>query len=183
MAQLAVLPGLLGRLNPDKAQPPVAAPPSLLPRVLAIVRAERVAQRRRRVLATVASVVAAMALAGAVGIGLALRDAGPATTQIAYRPMTVSEARVQIDAQIGILEQQTGTLVGVRCRYPGTDDRTWKVLLIVYPRNEEGEPIGSWIATAGELVEVTAITHHAPNQIARIELQTPDHTTIAWWTP
>ncbi|MBX6750252.1 MAG: zf-HC2 domain-containing protein [Micromonosporaceae bacterium] len=182
IAQLAVLPGLLGRLDPQTAQRSVTAPPTLLPRVLAAVRAQRAAARRRRLLTTVAGVVAAVALALVVGIGVKLAlPAGPAP--LTYRPMSVGDNTVRVDAEIGIQEQSSGTMVSVRCLYHDQSDHTWQILLIVYPREEEAESIGSWVATGGQPVEVSAITRYSPDQIDRIELQTRNHTTIAWWSP
>lgn len=182
IAQLAVLPGLLGRLDPQTAQRSVTAPPTLLPRVLAAVRAQRAAARRRRVLATLAGMVATVAVAFVVGLGVQLARPAP-STPITYRPMSVSEGAVRVDAEIGIQEQASGTVVSVRCLYHGQSDRTWQILLIVYPRADEAESIGSWVATGGQPVEVSAITQYSPDQIDRIELQTRNHTTIAWWSP
>ena len=39
------------------------------------------------------------------------------------------------------------------------------------------------MATGGRPVEVSAITRYSPEQIDRIELQTRNRTTIAWWSP
>jgi hypothetical protein len=182
IAQLAVLPGLLGRLDPQTAQRSVTAPPTLLPRVLAAVRARRAAARRRRLLGAVSGALAVVALAFVVGLGVHLAQPA-APDPITYRPMSVGEGGVRVDAEIGIQEQPTGTVVSVRCLYHGESDRTWQILLIVYPRQEEAESIGSWIATGGQPVEVSAITRYSPDQIDRIELQTRNHTTIAWWSP
>ena len=182
IAQLAVLPGLLGRLDPQTAQRSATAPPTLLPRVLAAVRAQRAAARRRRLLTAVAGTVAAMALALVVGVGVLLaQPAGPSA--MTYQPMAAGEGAARVDAEIGIQEQASGTVVSVRCLYHGRSDRSWQILLVVYPREEEAESIGSWVATGGQPVEVSAITSYSPDQIDRIELQTRNHTTIAWWSP
>jgi Putative zinc-finger len=183
MAQLAVLPGLLGRLNPDTAAPAISAPPSLLPRVLAAVRAQRAAQRRRRVFATLAGTLAAVAVAAVVGIGVQLAGRSPEPDVIVFSPMNVDAAGGRVEAEIGIDEQETGTEVTVRCLYHGSTERSWEIWLVVYTRDEEAEPVGSWVAVGETPVEVTAITHYPADQIARIELQTTGRTTVAWWSP
>lgn len=187
IAQLAVLPGLLGRLDPQAAERSITAPPTLLPRVLAAVHAQRAAARRRRLLAALAGALAAVVVGFVVGLGVHLTQPEPPlaepTTPVTYRPMAGGDGTVRVDAEIGIQEQPSGTLVSVRCLYHGESDRTWPVLLVVYPRQEEAESIGSWVATGGQPVEVSAITRYTPDQIARIELQTRNHTTIAWWSP
>lgn len=183
MAQLAVLPGLLGRLDPAAARPSATAPPSLLPRVLAAVRAKRAARRRRRLFALIAGVVLAVSGVTAVAVATQLDESVRIATEVAYRPMTVDAGNTRVDAEVGIQEQQTGTLVAVRCLYYGSADRTWHVWLVVFTGDDEAEPIGSWVATGGTPVEVTAVTHFAPDEIVRIELQTANNTTIAWWSP
>jgi hypothetical protein len=189
IAALAVLPGLLGRLDPMSAQPPLPAPPSLLPRVLAAVRAHRVSYRRRRLVGWVAGGLAAAALAAIVGVGVQLHDRpGPtvgATTPIAYSVMHPGDGYAPVEAELGIQAAQTGTLVAVRCMYHSSDQQTrWPIWLVVYARDDQnGEPIGSWVAIADTQISVTAETHYTPAQIVRIELQGSNHTMIAWWTP
>lgn len=183
MAQLAVLPGLLGRLDPAVAAPSTTAPPSLLPRVLAAVRAQRTA-RRRKMLATVAATVIAAAVAAIVGIGIPLanqRESPPSISAV-FRPMQVDPGESRVDAQIAIALQPTGTLVTVRCIYHGTTSRTWAIWLVVYPRHEEAESIGSWVAIGGTPIEISAVTHYPAAQIDRIELRSDD-ATLAWWSP
>jgi hypothetical protein len=185
MAQLAVLPGLLGRLDPATAQRTTSAPTSLLPRVLAAMRLQRAARRQRRVLTAVAGVLVAVAVAGIVGIGALLADPPPgsgASTPAVLRPMNIDPGEAHLDAEIGLAEQQTGTVVTVRCLYHGSSDRTWEVWLVVYPRDEEAEPLGSWNAVGGTPVEITAVTHYAPTQIDRIELRSAT-AILAWWSP
>jgi hypothetical protein len=188
IAALAVLPGLLGRLDPTAAQPPPPAPPTVLPRVLAAVRAHRVSYRRRRVVSWVAGGLAAAALAAVVGVGVQLydrRSADLGTEPIAYSVMHPGGGYPPVEAELGMEPSQTGTLVAVRCVYHSTDQQArWPIWLVVYPRDDQtGEPIGSWVATAETQISVTAVTHYTPAQIARIELQGSNHTMIAWWAP
>jgi hypothetical protein len=96
--------------------------------------------------------------------------------------MNVNPEDARVDAQIGLAEQQTGTLVTVRCLYHGSSNRSWEVWLVVYPRNEDAESIGSWLAVGGMPVEISTVTHYTPAQIDRIELRTATNT-LAWWSP
>jgi hypothetical protein len=188
IAALAVLPGLLGRLDPMSAQPTLPAPPSLLPRVLAAARDRRLSYRRRRLVGWVAGGLAAAALAAIVGVGVQLYDRrGPsvvAPAPIAYSVMHPADGYTPVEAELGIQPGQTGTLVAVRCLYRSGNQTRWPIWLVVYARDDQnGEPIGSWVAIADTQISVTAVTHYMPAQIARIELQSSNHTMIAWWTP
>src|SRR6478672_7141603 len=66
VAALAVLPGLLSRLDPSTIAPQqVTAPPTLLPRTLALIATRRRAERLRRRWLTLAAAVVAVLLASA----------------------------------------------------------------------------------------------------------------------
>jgi hypothetical protein len=185
VAQLAVLPGLLGRLDPQAAQSRVAAPTDLLPRVLATARQHRRTQRRRRILATVAGAVAAAALAAAVGVGVHLYDRGPVPDEIVYTAMHHAGDDSPVEAEIGLGTVDGATVIAVRCRYLASGDYqgSWPVWLVIYPRNESAEPVTSWFATPGRDVDLRYVTQHTPDEIVRIELQDDEHSTLAWWTP
>ena len=60
------------------------------------------------------------------------------------------------------------------------EGRSWPVWLVVFPRDGgQTEQIGSWMATPGQEVTLTALTHYRPDQIARVELQGSDQRTLA----
>ena len=189
LASLAVLPGLLSRLDPS---PPVAAPPGLLPRVLAAARTARRQERRRRVLVGAAAAVAALAMATTVGIGVHLFDnvkptlsaVAPTTPGLSYMAMQ-GPVSASVTAEIGLIAADNGTVVAVRCRHRGQQGAAgWALWIVVYPRAEdEAEPIGSWVSTPGGETSVTAVTHYSVAQIARIELQNDAHAAIAWFNP
>jgi hypothetical protein len=189
VTQLAVLPGLLGRLHPDTVLPQVAAPPDVLPRVLGVIRARRRAQRRA--LSVAAACVAVATTAAAVAVGVQLYDRPPPVTTVAPTENVVAYLEMlpsgdeELSAQIAITDVEFGTLVTVRCRYLGSSDESWPIWMVVYPRdeNERAEPIGSWVASSGEQIDVTAVTFFAPDEIERIELQGYGNTTLASWTP
>jgi hypothetical protein len=192
VTQLAVLPGLLGRLDPATVDAPIAAPPEILPRVIATARWQRRVQRRRHLLTTAAACVAVAALAAAVGIGMQLYRAPLAVSPpvasitgagIEYSPMSASPGYNPVVAEMGIRAEASGTVVVVRCRYHGDDSGSWPIWLVVYPRDEEAEEIGSWVARAGQTVNYSAVTRYTPAQIDHFELHGANDTTIAWWRP
>jgi len=190
VAALAVLPGLLGRLDPAAVTVSVPSPPELLPRVLSTARARRRSQRRRQLLTTAAAGVAAAALATTVGVGAQLFVRQPETAVIVqpfnFTDMHSTEGYSPVAAEIDLRPGEAGTVVAVRCLYheQGGNQTSWPIWLVVYPRDESNaEAIGSWVAKPGSEVSYTGVTHMTPAQIARIELQREDHTAIAWWTP
>jgi anti-sigma factor RsiW len=206
LADLAVLPGLLGRLNTyppgpsrvDAASGRTGAAETLLPRLLTtasrIRGEERRAQRRRQVRVAVSAIMAAAAVAAAVGVGVHVydRDAKPAlfavnqptpSPQPSFAAMWANPDAVAVDAQIALSPVEGGTLISVRCHHTGNGSRSWALWLVVYPRNEEAEPIGSWVATPGQDLSMTGLTHYTPDKIDRIEVQDYHQTTLLWWRP
>jgi hypothetical protein len=198
VASLAVLPGLLGRLDPATGGPRLgalglqatASPPELLPRLLTAAGAQRRAQRRRNLLTTAAAAVVAAVVATAIGIGGSLFGRTPEATitapveQMTFTAMQPAGQYGGVAAEIGLRPEATGTVVEVRCLYHGKNQGNWPIWLVVFPRTqEEAEAIGSWVANPGAEVNVTAVTHYAPAEIARIELQTSNSTTLAYWSP
>src|SRR5262245_3489473 len=121
VATLAVLPGLLGRLDSGTPVPSVTAPPELLPRVISAVRTRRRAQRRRQLLTTATACALTAAVAAAVGVGVQLLT-NPSETAVIVTPAPVeffemhpAANYVPLDAEIGLRTDQTGTVVSVRC--------------------------------------------------------------------
>src|SRR5262249_12997699 len=116
VAALAVLPGLLSRLDPASVTPqPVSAPPTLLPRTLAVVAARRRSQRLRRRFLAIAASVAAVLLATAVGVGV--RVVLPSQAPVLLTAMSPVTDNIQMDARIGLTRAQSGTFVSMSCRY------------------------------------------------------------------
>src|SRR5262245_25497889 len=115
VATLAVLPGLLRRLDPATAvavsqeagsqdagsqQRAGSASLGMLPRVLAAAAALRARDRRRRRWSAVATVAAAACLALLVGVGVHVADIDrPDVTRSAMQPVA---ERVPVTAEIGL---------------------------------------------------------------------------------
>jgi hypothetical protein len=206
MAQLAVLPGLLGRLDPETAAPSVTAPLTLLPRLLTAAATRRRAEQRRRTRQRVAVGLAAAVIAGTVGFGVHLADQatgtppvvalptqstptpGPPSTEptLAMTAMRQTSRPVPVDASIALTpaEGGAGTWVSMHCFYEKGYDGLWPVRLIVFPNDgRETEQVGTWLASSGQAVELKTLSHFTPQQIARVELQSEEHNTLLWWTP
>jgi hypothetical protein len=183
VAALAVLPGLLSRLDPASVAPQsVAAPPTLLPRTLALVAARRRAQRLRRRFLAIAACVVAVMLASAVGVGVRVVLPNQAPVLLtAMRPVTEN---IQMDARIGLTRDPNGTWVSMQCRYDSRWGEQWNLQLVVYPRTAgSGEMLGRWSAESEQDWTMRVHTHFAPEQIGRVEMQRSDGATLAIWMP
>ena len=182
VAALAVLPGLLGRLDAATAVPAVPAPASVLQRTLAAARDRRRAEPRRRVRFAFAGGLAAMVLAVGVGFGVHVVDGTvPASTPLAE--MRPASGRTDVSAEVGLAATEGGTRVDMTCRYAAGRDGKWVIRLVVYPRSGgAGEQIGTWTAVAGQQLTLSAITHLVPADIERVELQRADTTPVLTWS-
>jgi hypothetical protein len=182
MASLAVLPGLLGRLDAAAALPAVPAPASLLRRTLAQVRVRRRAQRRRRVWYAVASGLAAVMLATGVGVVVHLVEAGD-TTSTPLVAMDPIADHLPVSAEVALLATDGGTKIDMTCRYDVGSEGKWVIRLMVFPRwGGPGEQVGTWTATSGQRLTLSAMTHLTPAEIDRLEIQRADSTPLLAWT-
>ncbi len=186
VAGLAVIPGLLGRLDPATAIPSGPAPSTFLPRTLAAVATRRHAEQRRRTWYALGAALAAVCLAAVVGIGVHLvdssRGAQPSASLTAMRPVAAS--KMPVSAEVGLVAIDGGTRIEMRCRYASGYDGQWTVRLVVYPRSGgAGEQIGTWAARSGQEVSVSALTHLPAEEIARVELHRDDGSPLLSWTP
>src|SRR5215470_2535736 len=169
VAALAVLPGLLSRLDPASVAPqPVAAPPTLLPRMLAHVAARRRAQRLRRRWLAVAACVVVVLLASAVGVGV--RVAMPHQPPVLLTAMQPVLDNIQMDARIGLTRDASGTWVSMSCQYDNRWGEQWNLQLVVYPTTAgSGEMLGRWSAESDQDWTMRVHTSLTPDQIGRIE--------------
>ncbi|HEX6499299.1 MAG TPA: zf-HC2 domain-containing protein [Micromonosporaceae bacterium] len=181
VADLAVLPGLLGRLDPAEAaavDQPVTAPAGLLDRVVSKARKEQARLRRRRRWQTAGAALAAACLALVVGLG-AGRLVSPAAPPPAA-PVVASMRPVQPDlplsAVLGYAPKGGGTDITMVCVYQSSGGyaEPWQVTLVVYPRGSTaGQNVATWPVTPGE----SSFSAHAsvpPDRIGTVELRRAD---------
>jgi hypothetical protein len=181
VATLAVLPGLLGRLDAGTAIPTITAPPSLLGRTLTAATARRRTQRRRRQWTGLATVLAAAVLATVVGVGVHLADS--AISAVPLSQMTPVRDHVPITAEIGLTSALGGTKIDMICDYAEGSEGMWLIRLVVYPRSGgAGEQVSTWTAASGQRLTVNAMSHYAQQDIGRVELQDANTRPILTWT-
>lgn len=201
VAEIAVLPGLLGRLDPaDFADLAVPKEESRLPRVITAATTERRRSRRSNRWRYAGTLAAAAALALVVGFGAdALRGAGSGSvTPVAGgSPSTTSEPApslaemkpvadtVPIAASVGLTTRDYGTSVFMECAYEATDGKEGKKLLFrLVAKGTDGtdEQLGSWWAGPGDKLDFTGLTHYTGDELDRLELIRSDNTQLLTYT-
>jgi hypothetical protein len=187
---LAVLPGLLGRIDADAASGLGELPaPTVLPGVLAKVHKQR---RGRRVLAFAAGLaVACLALVAGLNMpSLATNSAtkpiaapspigSPAATitQPVMIPMQSIDESEPVTAQVALTEVAGGTKILMTCQYPAATGAAWDpehgFKLFVVPRDgSPAQQVDAWAAHPGQAVTATGMTAWSLAQIDRLELRT-----------
>ena len=191
VAEIAVLPGLLGRLDPaglEQFLPPPAAPrvPALLDEARRRRTRERSADRRRYALTTLAA--AGLALWSVWAPPWCCPDpparSGPWPDQ---RPghagvdgrHATGGRRGPVHAEIGLTGTEWGTEVTMRCGY---DARTsyWEAYpfrLVAHGPNGATEQIGSWLAAPGDDLRFSGATRFTDAELVSVELHEADGTT------
>ncbi|MFF5054038.1 anti-sigma factor family protein [Micromonospora sp. NPDC000663] len=193
VAEIAVLPGLLGRLDPSGLEQ--FLPPPTPPRVPALLEEARARRRRerwsnRRGYAVTGLVAAAMALVVGVGTVTALRG-GPSSpvtpnavgtpgvrvSMVAMRPVATAGP---VHAEVGLNSTKWGTEVTMRCGYdPRTSyGKAYPFRLVAHGPNGASEQIGSWLAAPGDSLQFTGATRFTDAELVSVELQRADGTPL-----
>jgi hypothetical protein len=189
VAELAVLPGLLGRLDParavellatdegtDAASLAAAVPPA----AELVARIEgRERQRRSRRIRTMLAVAALAVAVSAIAIPVAISSAPPATIATSLSQTVVSP----LSADVKLTTVGWGTRIEMNCRYgepaAGTTDHTrWNYALWVVSRNGAASELSSWSATSDSTVTLSAGTSVPVNQIAEVQVRDDDGTVL-----
>lgn len=172
--ELAGLPGLLGRVDPQVLESPVAdAPDTLLPALLAEVRRTR----RRRAGQRLALAAAAVLLLGgaAGGVGVALHD-GPAPVPAAARPMTPL-TQTPVHATLALETVPWGTRLSLSCTYDapaGYATAAPSYALVVRTRDGRTQQVATWHVVPGRTMRLNAATSADRADIASVEMRTAD---------
>jgi anti-sigma-K factor RskA len=180
VAQLAGLPGLLGRLDTAVAiglegQP--KAPPLLLDTLLNRAGTERQRARRRTLWRRTGAGLVAACLVILAGLGVGAVSASTAT-----HPTVVAMSPVDNDEMLAALvgywaDPDGGTEISMSCVYSASGDGSSRAVrdrldLWVFPRGGgPGSSIWSWDAGSGDRVTFWAETPLQPQQIGRMEIR------------
>ncbi|MET7467219.1 zf-HC2 domain-containing protein [Micromonospora sp. NPDC005222] len=184
VAEIAVLPGLLGRLDPAGLEqflevgPETSRVPALLDAARERKRRERSRSRRRYALTALAA--AALAALVGVGVGLVRSPAGPAGPPVALasvRPVALASMRpvagtVPVHAEVGLTETPWGTEVTMRCGYDrrAGHREAYTFRLVAHGPDGATEQIGSWLAAPGDDLRFSGVTRFTKGELVRLEL-------------
>lgn len=198
VGDLAVLPGLLGRLD----QASVAAltegdiaPPTLPPTMLPVALGRMRRGRRTRRYAAFAGALAAACAALVIGLTIppnasgVLANGGPTPSATDSNPAPVTHAMTsvggqsEITAQVALVATKGGTRVDVSCTYLGTGASESPVppwfSIYVYPSSGgPAQEIGTWSARPGETTPVPGMTSWPIGRLSRVELRAQDGTPL-----
>ncbi len=166
LASLAGLPGLLGRLSLQEATgSALLPPPSLLPRLLAAVEAERAGRRQRLHRWQAAS--AALAVAAAAAAVLLL---GPSLTGPTSRPL-VAAAGVPATGEVSLDRRPWGTAVQLRLQDlpPASSYTAWAVA-----GDGTRVAVASWGPTPDGAAEISGATALATGQVRSLVVAADD---------
>lgn len=180
VAQLAGMPGLLGRLDTDVAiglNDAPKAPPLLLDALLNRARNERQRTSRRTLWRRTGTLLVAACLAILAGLGL-----GAVSASTAMRPTVAAMSPVDKDEMLAALvgywaDPDGGTEISMACVYGASADSGGRASrdhldLWVFPRSgAQGSSIWSWDAGPGDRVSFWAETKLRPEQIGRMEIR------------
>jgi len=189
VAELTVLPGLLGRLDATRAfdllaaddgedaasGAPTPAPPAEL--VARIERRER--RRRSRRIRALVAVAATAVVASAIAIPAAITSAPHPTLATSLSQVVTSP----LTADVKLTTVGWGTKVEMNCHYgeaaAGTpDDTRWNYALWVVSRDGASSELSSWSAKSDSSVTLSAGTSVPVDQIAAVQVRGDDGTLL-----
>ncbi len=184
---LAVLPGLLGRLDEASVVSIAEMPaPSVLPSVLAKVHRQR---RGRRVLAGAgATVVVALALVAGLNLPASTPHTQTTTATkpspstvisppVALHDMMPEDADTTVSAQVGFAPVVGGTEIELTCRYPTAfgstyNGKKWFGLFAIPVNGKPAQELATWGVAPGDAIRVPAtLTSWSVPQMSRLELR------------
>ncbi|MEV6600371.1 zf-HC2 domain-containing protein [Actinoplanes sp. NPDC051346] len=192
VADIAVLPGLLGRLDPSDferlLEPEAARPPRRrvsVPDLVTVAQTTRRQERKRVRWRVLGTALAAACLALVVGIGAVfwMDERGGGADPDAWGPtiaMTPAADQVPVSAQISLAGAAGGTKIKLLCAYNrvNAESEPYTIRLMAYGPDKESEQLGSWTASPGKEFSMSSVTHFAGGSLARLALVRNDGRTL-----
>ncbi|MFJ8579153.1 anti-sigma factor family protein [Micromonospora sp. NPDC093277] len=184
VAELAVLPGLLGRLDPAGLAEllPSETETSQVPALLDSARERRLRERsrsRRRYALTAFAAAVLAVLVGVGGVAL-LRPAAPPAPRVPMAAMRPVAGPVPVHAEIGLANADWGSEVTMHCGYDrrAGDREAYTFRLVAYGPDGAREQVGSWLAAPGDDLRFTGATRFTRGELVRLELLRADDTAV-----
>lgn len=191
VAEIAVLPGLLGRLDPaglgrvGESATTGARLPALIDAAAAVRRRERRTTHWRYA----GTALTAACLALVVGLGPGWLGPNPVTRptaaptasdQVPLVAMRPVRGEVPVSAAVGLDGTSWGTEITMRCTY-GTSTgypKAYSFHLVAYGADGAREQVASWAAAAGDEIRLTGATRFAGADLVRLELTRYDGVAL-----
>jgi putative zinc finger protein len=180
VAEIAVLPGLLGRLDPaDFAKlldPTLSAPPpNRTPRLVSAAQTTRRRERKKIRVRVLSTAMAAAVVALVVGIGVVFMMGADTPAPGRETPtvaMTAVDSSVPVTAHLNLIGANGGTKVNLICFYNknSPDLKPYTIRLMAYGADDEREQLGSWVAAPGKEFDMSGVTHFTAGNLSRLEL-------------
>ncbi|WP_434742545.1 anti-sigma factor family protein [Micromonospora sp. SH-82] len=184
VAEIAVLPGLLSRLDPnavDQFLPPPSEP-SRVPSLLDSAQRRRRGERRRNRWRHAGTGLVAASLALVVGFGAAtfLQETEAPPSEIRMVAMQPVAGTVPVSAEVGLTAKGWGTEVTMRCGYDPNagHGKAFTFRLVAYGPDGAQEQIGSWLAAPGDDLRISGATRFTGAELVRLELLRADGTAV-----
>ncbi|MDG4803448.1 zf-HC2 domain-containing protein [Micromonospora sp. WMMD980] len=184
VAEIAVLPGLLGRLDPAGLEqflevgPEASRVPALLDAARERRRRDRSRSRRRYALTALAA--AALAVLAGVGVAVVRPPAEPAIRPVALTSMRPVAGTAPVHAEVGLTETPWGTEVTMHCGYDrrAGHREAYTFRLVAHGPDGATEQIGSWLAAPGDDLRFSGVTRFTRGELVRLELLRGNETPI-----
>lgn len=192
VADIAVLPGLLGRLDPadferllepDFPPPPGPRRRTSMPDLVSAAQTNRRQERKRVRWRVLGGVLAAACLVLVAGIGAVFwtgRGAPDPTVPGPTVAMTPANELVPVSAQINLAGAPGGTKINLVCSYNrgNAESEPYTIRLMAYGPDQESEQLGSWTASPGKEFSMSGVTHFTAGALSRLALVRNDGRTL-----
>ena len=190
VAEIAVLPGLLSRLDAadfakllDPTLSPPSSPPHRTPRPAGAPQANRRRERKTTRVRVLSTAMAATVVALIAGLGVVFLTSDGTPTPAAAGPvvaMTPISSTVPVSAHVNLAGAPGGTKVSLVCFYHRSSPalKPYTVRLMAYGADDEQDQMGSWVAAPGKEFTMSGVTHFATGTLSRLELVRNDGTVL-----
>ena len=183
VADIAVLPGLLGRLDAAefaKLLDPTLSTPApernRMPELVSAAQTTRRKERTRLRVRVLGTALAAAMLALIVGVGAVFwmggRTTAPPPAAGPMVAMTPIDEDIPVSADVSLTGTSGGTKVNLVCVYRRNPEyrKSYTVRLVAYGPDNQADSMGSWVAAPGKEFSMSGVTHFPPGSLSRLEL-------------